>query len=258
MRRPRRSRLRLQRRCGGAGSGSSRHAEGHGRSWNVYIAQAKYPQAEEAVFSRNLEIERRVLGPEDPQTLRGMNNLGLVVRHVGKYALAEPLYNQLTEIDRRAPVLSTPPRCRPCSVWPRSTRARANMRRPKIFSVRYSRSTAGYPVPSIPTLFCAWATWPVRTPLKGKYAVGEALYTKTAGSKAISSDLNTRARCPPGTALAQTLFMRVSTHKPKRFSARLQRSASRSRAPRDANRTSSYLAYTDAAQGDLVPGALRR
>ena len=41
---------------------------------NVYYAQGKYPQAE-ALDSQALEIQRRVLGPEHPDTLESMSNL---------------------------------------------------------------------------------------------------------------------------------------------------------------------------------------
>ena len=39
--------------------------------------QGKYAQAE-ALYSQTLEIQRRVLGPEHPDTLMSMNNLAIV------------------------------------------------------------------------------------------------------------------------------------------------------------------------------------
>ena len=44
---------------------------------NVYDVQGKYAQAE-TLDSQTLEIQRRVLGPEHPDTLRSMNNLAIV------------------------------------------------------------------------------------------------------------------------------------------------------------------------------------
>ena len=62
--------------------------------------QGKYPEAE-ALFSQTLEIQRRVLGPEHPDTLNSMNNLASVYYSQGKYAQAEALDSQILEIRRR-------------------------------------------------------------------------------------------------------------------------------------------------------------
>ena len=48
-----------------------------------------------------LEIQRRVLGPEHPDTLYSMNNLAIVYYYQGKYAQAEALDSQTLEIRRR-------------------------------------------------------------------------------------------------------------------------------------------------------------
>ena len=49
----------------------------------VYDEQGKYPQAE-ALYSQTLEIRRRVLGPEHPDTLGSMNNLAIVYYAAGQ------------------------------------------------------------------------------------------------------------------------------------------------------------------------------
>ncbi len=67
---------------------------------NVYWSQGKYGQAE-ALYSQTLEIQRRVLGPEHPDTLLSMGNLADTCAKEGKYAQAEALFSQTTELSRR-------------------------------------------------------------------------------------------------------------------------------------------------------------
>lgn len=62
--------------------------------------EGKYAQAE-ALNLQTLEIRRRVLGPEHPDTLMSINNLAVVYFDEGKYAQAEALFSQTLEIMRR-------------------------------------------------------------------------------------------------------------------------------------------------------------
>jgi len=59
-----------------------------------------YPEAAKQ-HEAALDLRRRVLGPEHPDTLRSMNNLALVYADEGKYAQAETLHSQALEIERR-------------------------------------------------------------------------------------------------------------------------------------------------------------
>ncbi len=52
-------------------------------------------------MSQALEISRRVLGPEHPNTLKTMNSLASTYAGQAKYAQAESLYSQTLEIARR-------------------------------------------------------------------------------------------------------------------------------------------------------------
>jgi eukaryotic-like serine/threonine-protein kinase len=52
-------------------------------------------------LKQTLEIKRRVLGPEHPDTLNTMLDLGSVYSDEGKYAQAEALLSQTVEIERR-------------------------------------------------------------------------------------------------------------------------------------------------------------
>jgi non-specific serine/threonine protein kinase/serine/threonine-protein kinase len=49
---------------------------------NVYQYEGKYAQAE-ALFRQTLEIRRRVLGPEHPDTLGSMVNLAIIYGEPG-------------------------------------------------------------------------------------------------------------------------------------------------------------------------------
>jgi tetratricopeptide (TPR) repeat protein len=66
----------------------------------VYHGVGKYAQSE-ALYSQTLEIKRRMLGPEHPDTLLSMNNLADVYSSQGKYAQAETLFSKTIKMSRR-------------------------------------------------------------------------------------------------------------------------------------------------------------
>jgi serine/threonine protein kinase/Tfp pilus assembly protein PilF len=66
----------------------------------TYIDLGLYPEAR-AQFNRALELHRRVLGAEDPKTLKTMGGLGRAVYLEGKYAEAETLFSQALKVQRR-------------------------------------------------------------------------------------------------------------------------------------------------------------
>jgi serine/threonine protein kinase/tetratricopeptide (TPR) repeat protein len=66
----------------------------------TYIDLGLYPEAR-AQFNRALELHRRVLGAEDPKTLKTMGGLGRAVYLEGKYAEAETLFSQALKVRRR-------------------------------------------------------------------------------------------------------------------------------------------------------------
>ena len=55
----------------------------------------------EPLYRRALEVQERTLGSEHPDTLRGLNNLALVLMQEGDYAGAEPLYRRALEASER-------------------------------------------------------------------------------------------------------------------------------------------------------------
>jgi eukaryotic-like serine/threonine-protein kinase len=52
------------------------------------MRQGRYAQAE-ALFKQTLEIQRRVLGPEHPDTLDSLSEIASMYQRQGKYAMAE-------------------------------------------------------------------------------------------------------------------------------------------------------------------------
>jgi tetratricopeptide (TPR) repeat protein len=66
----------------------------------VYSKEGRYGDAE-ALGSQALEIRRRVLGPEHPETLSSMNNLAIVYQYETKYKQAQALFSKASEISLR-------------------------------------------------------------------------------------------------------------------------------------------------------------
>lgn len=66
----------------------------------VYDNLGLYPQAQ-SLFTNAIEIRKRVLGPEHPDTLRSMHGLARPLREQGKYADAEKTEREALNIERR-------------------------------------------------------------------------------------------------------------------------------------------------------------
>jgi eukaryotic-like serine/threonine-protein kinase len=66
----------------------------------TYTDLGLHPDAEKQL-ERALDLRRRVLGPEHPDTLKSMNNLAALYELEAKYAQAEALDSQSLEIERR-------------------------------------------------------------------------------------------------------------------------------------------------------------
>jgi eukaryotic-like serine/threonine-protein kinase len=67
---------------------------------HTYYDLGVYPQAQ-MQLERALEVQRRLLGVENPKTLKTMNALGVALALQGKYADAEALFRQVVDIRRR-------------------------------------------------------------------------------------------------------------------------------------------------------------
>jgi len=67
---------------------------------DVYQNLGLYPQAQ-SLLARAVEIRRRVLGPERPETLTSMSSLGDNLRAQGRYPEAEKLDREALDIRRR-------------------------------------------------------------------------------------------------------------------------------------------------------------
>jgi eukaryotic-like serine/threonine-protein kinase len=66
----------------------------------VYDNLGLYPQAQ-SLFADAIDIRRRVLGPEHPETLRSMSKLAGALREQGRYPEAEKLQRETLDILRR-------------------------------------------------------------------------------------------------------------------------------------------------------------
>ena len=66
----------------------------------TYDSLGLYTRAQ-PLFERAAEIQRRVLGPEDPETLQSMNSLANVWYREGQYVEAEKLLREISDIRRR-------------------------------------------------------------------------------------------------------------------------------------------------------------
>ena len=63
--------------------------------------QGKYQEAV-PIAERVLAIEKRILGPEDPDTATSLDNLAALYRDMGAYQKAEPLFKQALQIRQKA------------------------------------------------------------------------------------------------------------------------------------------------------------
>ena len=89
-----------------------------------------------------LEIRRRVLGPEHPDTLSSMRNLALDYEMQGKYAEAEALMSEALEIYRRVLGSEHPSTVGTMSNLARIHEDQGKFSRPRYFTGRPWRSRA--------------------------------------------------------------------------------------------------------------------
>jgi non-specific serine/threonine protein kinase/serine/threonine-protein kinase len=67
---------------------------------HVYQSLGLYSQAL-SLLTRSVEIRRRVLGPQNPDTLASMSSLGGILINTGRYTEAEKLLRQTVDVQRR-------------------------------------------------------------------------------------------------------------------------------------------------------------
>ena len=83
-----------------AGRGTSGHAD-HDKQPGAALCESKPVCRSRAPLQPLLEVSRRVLGEEHPNTLGTMNNLAQIYGFQGKYGEAETLYIKVQEVARR-------------------------------------------------------------------------------------------------------------------------------------------------------------
>src|SRR5438132_13923047 len=64
------------------------------------LRQGRYAEAEK-LYRQAFDLQRRVLGPENPHTLATMGSLGWTIAQEGRYAEAEKFEREAFEIERR-------------------------------------------------------------------------------------------------------------------------------------------------------------
>ena len=72
-------------------------------------------------YRQALEIRKKVLGDQHPDTATSLNNLAALYQSMGDYAKAEPLYRQALEIRQESPGGKHPTRPPASTTWPRCT-----------------------------------------------------------------------------------------------------------------------------------------
>jgi tetratricopeptide (TPR) repeat protein len=68
---------------------------------NTYMDLGLFPEAQQQ-WERTMELQRRVLGEKQPDTLQSMNKLALLYLRQGNYVKAEPLFTRVLEAQRSA------------------------------------------------------------------------------------------------------------------------------------------------------------
>src|SRR5207253_7335069 len=67
---------------------------------DLYRTQGQYAKAE-PLLVKALEVRRRVLGEEHPDTLNSMHSLAMLYLYQGQLAKAEPLFREALERTRK-------------------------------------------------------------------------------------------------------------------------------------------------------------
>ena len=116
----------------------------------AYVDLGLYPEARKQ-FERALELYRRVLGAENPETLKTMSRLGRTADLQGKYAEAEALESQTLAISRRLLGTEHPDTLKSMVTLASVYHHQASTRRPRRLIARRWRSSAACWVPSTAT-----------------------------------------------------------------------------------------------------------
>jgi eukaryotic-like serine/threonine-protein kinase len=114
----------------------------------LHLKEAKYEQADR-LLTGSLEIARRVLGNEHPQTLTLMTGLGQIYTMQGSIRKQSPSTFKRSKPGAVCSEMSTPKRWRPWAPWRVSIGARGNMRRLSRFGRRSCGSNAACSARSI-------------------------------------------------------------------------------------------------------------
>ena len=157
-------------------------------------------------IEKALEIHRRLLSDDHPDTASSYNNLAVNLDAQGKYAQAQPLYEKALEIHRRVLTDDHPDTATATTTWRSTSTPRGSTPRPSRCTRRRWRSAAACSPTTTPTPPRATTTWrPTSTP-RGSTPQAQPLYEKA---------LEIRRRLltddHPDTATATTTWRPTST-----------------------------------------------
>ena len=113
-------------------------------------AQGKYAQAQ-PLYEKALEIRRRLLTDDHPDTANSYNNVAANLNAQGKYAQAQPLYEKALEIHRRLLTDDHPDTAEATTTWRPTSTPRGSTPRPSRCTRRRWRSAAACSPTTTPT-----------------------------------------------------------------------------------------------------------
>ena len=116
----------------------------------VLYAQGKYAQAQ-PLFEKALEIRRRLLTDDHPDTANSYNNLAVNLNAQGKYAQAQPLSRRRWRSAAACSPTTTPTPPRATTTWRSTSTPRGSTPRPSRSTRRRWRSTAACSPTTTPT-----------------------------------------------------------------------------------------------------------
>ncbi len=141
------------------------------------LSQGKYAQAQ-PLFEKALEIRRRLLTDEHPDTATACGNLAANLNALGKYAQAQPLFEKAMEVHRRLLTDEHPNTASAYNNLARSSAPRGSTPRPSRSTRRRWRSTADSSPTTTPAPRHAFNGLAFILNIQGKYAQAQPLFEK--------------------------------------------------------------------------------
>ena len=146
--------------------------------------QGKYAQAQ-PLFEKALEIRRRLLTDDHPDTAESYDNVAYNLNAQGKYAAAQPLFEKALEIRRRLLTDDHPDTAISYNNVAYNLDAQGKYARPSRSTRRRWRSAAASSATTIPTPPLATTTWRTTSTRRGSTPAGPAALREGAGDPTV-------------------------------------------------------------------------